>query len=481
MIHAWFLLCALSATQAQTDPGGSPHTDPSEPPHTDPGESPPDWNPLEALAQARAARLQREEVEAATAEALSVAAQKRKEWDGAEAIALKLQSQLEMARKIEAAAMEAHKMGGGSAEDVALPLEDECGPLASAGGCEMATEDMLKDCRDACVARGVMPALMMPELAENQTHILMVVSALVEAGASVNQRDELHGASPLHAASAGGHGAVVQLLVRAGAHLDARDNYGATALMQAVSKRKLTPVLMLAEAGSDILLQDNGGRSPVESLLSGPVLWKLMDRAIEAHKAAPPEAAAAVYPPCLPDLIYELLRRTGRRYLTLVDPTEDGPLSHELAEVLRRLLLQYEEPVRRALPASPENEPLLLAARAAAGLGAWVDAALACAQAAERMGAQPQPNATTRRRAQVLQLAALAAGAAGDVSNATRYRSAYWRVLRPPLSLWRPWKPKCADTKPQECQEWAGKGECQASEGRGAQTHAIGMLRGKGL
>ncbi len=59
-------------------------------------------------------------------------------------------------------------------------------------------------------------------LAAHRGH-LAVVDVLLEAGADVNAREACSGATPLHWACEGGHAAVAERLVRAGAALEARD------------------------------------------------------------------------------------------------------------------------------------------------------------------------------------------------------------------------------------------------------------------
>ena len=101
--------------------------------------------------------------------------------------------------------------------------------LAAMGACEASAEKMLLE----CVSCGLVLAFMSELLSQNKTRLVEVVTALVNAGTDINQRDEMHGATPLHLGSA------VALLIMSGGLLDIQDDCGATALMQAVHRRML--------------------------------------------------------------------------------------------------------------------------------------------------------------------------------------------------------------------------------------------------
>ena len=72
-------------------------------------------------------------------------------------------------------------------------------------------------------------------------------------------------ASPptLHVAARSGDVATIQQFVETGADLDARNDYGSTALTVAVTYGKLEAVKLLIEGGADLNLEGSGGSTPL--------------------------------------------------------------------------------------------------------------------------------------------------------------------------------------------------------------------------
>lgn len=85
------------------------------------------------------------------------------------------------------------------------------------------------------------------------------VRALLKQGADINVRDEEHAETPIILAAKLAHASMVQLLLDAGAEVDARDDTGRTALF-------FVPVLskkfeMLLDVGADIHTRDEEGNT----------------------------------------------------------------------------------------------------------------------------------------------------------------------------------------------------------------------------
>src|SRR5262245_10374188 len=80
---------------------------------------------------------------------------------------------------------------------------------------------------------------------------------LLDAGADVDARDE-HGQTALMNASRDGHTEVVRLLIERGADLDHTAKYNLSALMLAVINGRDAIVGILADAGADLTIRGSG-------------------------------------------------------------------------------------------------------------------------------------------------------------------------------------------------------------------------------
>ena len=83
------------------------------------------------------------------------------------------------------------------------------------------------------------------------------LEALLDAGADVNARDE-HGQTALMNAARDGHAAMVRLLVARGADLDHTAKFNLSALMLAVISGRDAIVGILADAGADLTIAGTG-------------------------------------------------------------------------------------------------------------------------------------------------------------------------------------------------------------------------------
>ncbi|MBQ1960542.1 MAG: ankyrin repeat domain-containing protein, partial [Akkermansia sp.] len=85
-----------------------------------------------------------------------------------------------------------------------------------------------------------------PPQAFRQTIRLQAVDALIKAGANVNAQDE-DGNTALMDAADEGHTAVVLRLIQAGADVNARDDEGETALRKAIEERHADTAALLRQ------------------------------------------------------------------------------------------------------------------------------------------------------------------------------------------------------------------------------------------
>jgi ankyrin repeat protein len=83
------------------------------------------------------------------------------------------------------------------------------------------------------------------------------LGALLDAGADVNARDE-HGQTALMNAARDGHTDVVRLLISRGADLNHTAKYNLSAVMLAVVNGRDAIVGILADAGADLTIQGSG-------------------------------------------------------------------------------------------------------------------------------------------------------------------------------------------------------------------------------
>jgi ankyrin repeat protein len=91
-----------------------------------------------------------------------------------------------------------------------------------------------------------------------------IVALLLDRSADPNLRSdpELH-QTPLHPAAYAGLTAIVGLLVKAGADIDARDLKGSTPLREAAYKGRTEVASLLLDAGADVNAQDREQRTPL--------------------------------------------------------------------------------------------------------------------------------------------------------------------------------------------------------------------------
>lgn len=111
------------------------------------------------------------------------------------------------------------------------------------------------------------------------------VTALVEAGADLEDRDEA-GSSPLIYAIIGKHPKIVSLLIERGASIHVRDNHNATPLHIAAKMNHIEIIDLLASSTQDIDPQNNEGQTPLllaVSLKKENAILRLLEHGANIH------------------------------------------------------------------------------------------------------------------------------------------------------------------------------------------------------
>lgn len=112
-----------------------------------------------------------------------------------------------------------------------------------------------------------------------------IVKLLLEAGASVTQKDSSFGMTALHLAASNNQKDCVQLLIAAGSDLNETDKSGFTALHFAMTVDALDVVRLLLEHGADLDIIDTGGKSAREhAKSSSPELAAFVEGFVVAQK-----------------------------------------------------------------------------------------------------------------------------------------------------------------------------------------------------
>ncbi|XP_062571972.1 putative ankyrin repeat protein RF_0381 isoform X1 [Saccostrea cucullata] len=99
---------------------------------------------------------------------------------------------------------------------------------------------------------------------------LTIIKSLIEYGCDVNLSPESSKTSPLHMAAEKWDPILCELLINAGAHVNAKDSKNSTPLITAVSQIRLNPgvVKVLVEAGADANGVNANGRTPLHITVS---------------------------------------------------------------------------------------------------------------------------------------------------------------------------------------------------------------------
>ena len=100
-----------------------------------------------------------------------------------------------------------------------------------------------------------------------------VIATLIKAGANVNVKDHGQGWAALAFAARDCSAEVCDMLLAAGAEIDASDSFGNTALWRAVMATNEETVALLLASGADLECSNKSGVSPRS--LSETLGWKL--------------------------------------------------------------------------------------------------------------------------------------------------------------------------------------------------------------
>lgn len=80
---------------------------------------------------------------------------------------------------------------------------------------------------------------------------------------SIDAADPVHGWTGLHWAAAAGHAEIVQILIQAGASVNARDKHESTPLHWAAATGQQSVLPVLTRGGGNLHMKDKRGRTPI--------------------------------------------------------------------------------------------------------------------------------------------------------------------------------------------------------------------------
>jgi ankyrin repeat protein len=100
-----------------------------------------------------------------------------------------------------------------------------------------------------------------------------VISMLIDAGANINVKDHGQGWAALAFAARDRSAVICDMLLKAGAEIDASDSFGNTALWRAVMAKNAETVTLLIASGANPECNNKGGVSPRS--LSETLGWTL--------------------------------------------------------------------------------------------------------------------------------------------------------------------------------------------------------------
>ncbi len=103
-------------------------------------------------------------------------------------------------------------------------------------------------------------------MAANRGNVDKVRSILARDPAAATESSG-GGFTPLHLAAINGHAKVVDLLIKSGAHVNARNRDGATPLLKAVQGRHIDVIKLLIKRHADINVKDDSSVSPLMATL----------------------------------------------------------------------------------------------------------------------------------------------------------------------------------------------------------------------
>ena len=103
-------------------------------------------------------------------------------------------------------------------------------------------------------------------LAAQYNHSVVVLKAIIEAGADIHEAEPKYRSNALHlAANSSKNPKVIEALLDAGANIDARNYLGETALIMAVNSNDETKITtQLIKSGADINARDYQGHSVLD-------------------------------------------------------------------------------------------------------------------------------------------------------------------------------------------------------------------------
>lgn len=118
-------------------------------------------------------------------------------------------------------------------------------------------------------------------LALAHTGLELPLQLLLEKGANIEARTDFYSQTSLMLAAQGGHYAVVRLLLKEGAAINARDARQWTALIVAAESGREAVVRLLVEKGADLKQRCHNGQTAKEHASSFPTIQRFLTAAEE--------------------------------------------------------------------------------------------------------------------------------------------------------------------------------------------------------
>ena len=116
-----------------------------------------------------------------------------------------------------------------------------------------------------------------------------MIQLLLEAGADVNARNT-YGQSAMHMAAAQGFADILDLLINNGGDIGAKTNTGWTPLHEACWHGRVEVARKLLEAGADVNMRDEDGNTPLDQALSEDAHPFHREEIIDLFREYAPEA-----------------------------------------------------------------------------------------------------------------------------------------------------------------------------------------------
>lgn len=207
-----------------------------------------------------------------------------------------------------------------------------------------------------------------------QSGNVAAVKSALASGNDTNASDPSNGITALMVAALKGHAEIVNMLLAAGAKVNARNSVGTTALLYAVPTNSLTVVRALVNAGADVDVTAGNGRNAFSYLSSADGDGvAILDILVGGAITSPP--------------LWSTISREADRVLSAAKKAEQDALVLRIDSTLLKQVgttdPQAEAKLRAQLEAAKKEQRLL------AALSKFTQARMRADQAAQRMSTRP--------------------------------------------------------------------------------------------